>query len=51
MSMKTYTEVFKKSKENNEGIFIPFLVAGDPDYDTSMEKVFKMQTFVHLTVV
>ena len=29
MSMKTYTEVFKKSKENNEGIFIPFLVAGD----------------------
>ena len=37
MSMKTYTEVFKKSKENNEGIFIPFLVAGDPDYDTSLE--------------
>ena len=30
-------ECFKKSKENNEGIFIPFLVAGDPDYDTSLE--------------
>ena len=29
-------ECFKKSKENNEGIFIPFLVAGDPDYSNNV---------------
>ncbi|WP_455644996.1 tryptophan synthase subunit alpha [Methanosphaera sp.] len=37
MSMKTYAEMFKETKENDEGVFIPFLVAGDPDYDTSLE--------------
>lgn len=37
MNMQTYKEVFEKSKKNNERIFIPFLVAGDPDYDTSLE--------------
>jgi tryptophan synthase alpha chain len=35
--MKTFTELFNEAKENNEGVFIPFLVTGDPNYDTSME--------------
>lgn len=37
MNMQTYSEVFEKSKQKDEGIFIPFLVAGDPDYDKSLE--------------
>lgn len=35
--MQTYTEMFEKTKKNNEGVFIPFLVAGDPTYETSLE--------------
>ena len=35
--MKSYSQLFKEAKENNEGVFIPFLVTGDPDYETSME--------------
>ncbi len=37
MNKLSYSEIFKKSKENNEGVFIPFIVAGDPDYDTSLK--------------
>lgn len=37
MNKKTYAEMFKESKDNNEGVFIPFLVVGDPDYETSIE--------------
>lgn len=37
MNKLSYSEIFEKSKENNEGIFIPFIVAGDPDYDTSLQ--------------
>ena len=37
MNKLSYKEIFEKSKDENEGIFIPFLVAGDPDYDTSLE--------------
>lgn len=37
MNKKSYEEIFRKSKEDNEGIFIPFIVAGDPDYDTSLK--------------
>lgn len=37
MSKQEYSEIFEKSKKGNEGIFIPFIVAGDPDYDTSLE--------------
>jgi len=37
MNKKTYAEMFKESKENNEGVFIPFLVVGDPNYETSIE--------------
>lgn len=39
MSKQSYAEIFEKSKDNNEGIFIPFVVAGDPTYDTSLEIV------------
>ncbi len=37
MKMQTFSELFQKSKDNNEGVFIPFLVTGDPDYDTSLQ--------------
>ena len=37
MIKSSYESIFKKAKENNEGIFIPFLVAGDPDYETSIK--------------
>lgn len=37
MNKQSYKEIFEKSKEKNEGIFIPFIVAGDPDYDTSLQ--------------
>lgn len=37
MNKKTYAKMFKESKDNNEGVFIPFLVVGDPDYETSIE--------------
>lgn len=37
MNKQSYKEVFEKAKNNDEGIFIPFIVTGDPDYDTSME--------------
>ncbi|WP_292473996.1 tryptophan synthase subunit alpha [Methanosphaera sp.] len=37
MNKVEYSEIFEKSNQSNEGIFIPFIVAGDPDYDTSLE--------------
>ena len=37
MKKLEYSEIFEMSKKTNEGIFIPFIVAGDPDYDTSLE--------------
>lgn len=37
MKKLDYSEIFEMSKKTNEGIFIPFIVAGDPDYDTSLE--------------
>lgn len=39
----TYSEVFEELKNKNEGAFIPFIVAGDPDFETSIEIV---KTFV-----
>jgi len=38
---KTYKEVFEELKNKNEGAFIPFVVAGDPDFETSIEIVKK----------
>lgn len=41
MSFKpeSYQEMFMRVKSKNEGGFIPFIVAGDPDFDTSLEIV------------
>jgi len=43
MNIETYDDMFKRVKNNNEGAFIPFIVAGDPDFDTALEIV---KTFV-----
>lgn len=43
MNIKSYTEMFKRTQEKGEGAFIPFVVAGDPDFETSLEIV---KTFV-----
>jgi len=34
--MKTYKQVFSELKEQNKAALIPFLVIGDPDFDTSL---------------
>lgn len=33
----TYSEAFEELKNKKEGAFIPFIVAGDPDFETSIE--------------
>ncbi|HSO25891.1 MAG TPA: tryptophan synthase subunit alpha [Methanobacteriaceae archaeon] len=38
-SLETYEEMFKRVEEKNEGAFVPFVVAGDPDFETSLEIV------------
>lgn len=43
MNIETYNEMFDRVKEKNEGAFVPFIVAGDPDFETSLEIV---KTFV-----
>jgi tryptophan synthase alpha chain len=43
LKVESYQEMFARVKENNEGAFIPFMVAGDPDFETSLEIV---KTFV-----
>ncbi|MGZ7119080.1 MAG: tryptophan synthase subunit alpha, partial [Methanobacterium sp.] len=39
MKIKTYDEMFRRVREKNEGAFIPFMVAGDPDFETSLKIV------------
>jgi tryptophan synthase alpha chain len=39
VNIETYNEMFKRVKEKNEGAFVPFIVAGDPDFETSLEIV------------
>ncbi len=39
VKVETYTEMFKRVKSKDEGAFIPFIVAGDPDLETSLEIV------------
>lgn len=39
MTKVSYSKMFERLEENDEGAFIPFVVAGDPDYDTSLEIV------------
>lgn len=41
--IESYQEMFSRVKNNGEGAFIPFVVAGDPDFETSLEIV---RTFV-----
>ena len=40
--IETYQEMFKRVKDKGEGVFIPFMVAGDPDFETSLEIIKKM---------
>ena len=35
--MKSYNEVFSELKKKKEGALVAFIVAGDPDYETSIE--------------
>ncbi len=35
----SYVEMFEDLKKNKRGAFIPFIVAGDPDFETSIEIV------------
>ena len=36
---ESYDDMFKRVKEKGEGVFIPFIVAGDPDFETSLRMV------------
>jgi tryptophan synthase alpha chain len=35
-SLESYSEMFKRVSKKCEGAFVPFVVAGDPDFDTSL---------------
>ena len=37
--IESYDDMFKRVKDNDEGAFIPFIVAGDPDFETSLQIV------------
>ena len=37
--IQSYQEMFEQVKNRDEGAFIPFTVAGDPDFETSIEIV------------
>lgn len=39
---ESYQEMFKRVKSKDEGAFIPFIVAGDPDFETSLQIVREM---------
>ena len=43
VEVESYSEMFKRVEDKNEGAFIPFIVAGDPDFSSSLEIV---KTFV-----
>lgn len=38
-AIMSYEEMFNRAKNRGEGAFIPFVVAGDPDFETSLEIV------------
>ena len=46
LKVESYQKMFARVKSKNEGAFIPFVVAGDPDFDTSLEivKTFKKRS-------
>lgn len=37
--VESYREMFQRVKDKKEGAFVPFIVAGDPDFETSLEIV------------
>ncbi len=37
--IERYSQMFQRVKSKNEGAFIPFIVAGDPDFETALEIV------------
>lgn len=39
MIVESYSEMFQRVNSKDEGAFIPFIVAGDPDFETSLEIV------------
>lgn len=39
LKVESYSEMFKRVKTKKEGAFVPFIVAGDPDFETSLEIV------------
>ena len=39
MNIESYEAAFERTKVKKEGAFIPFVVAGDPDFETSLEIV------------
>ncbi|MBI5681341.1 MAG: tryptophan synthase subunit alpha [Methanobacterium sp.] len=43
MNIESYEDMFQRVKAKKEGAFIPFIVAGDPDFETSLKIV---KTFV-----
>ena len=43
MNIESYEDAFNRVKARKEGAFIPFIVAGDPDFETSIKIV---KTFV-----
>ena len=43
VKIESYAQMFNGLKKENEGAFIPFVVAGDPDFETSLDIV---RTFV-----
>jgi len=43
LDIESYQEMFRRVKKQGEGAFIPFIVAGDPDFETSLEIVRKFK--------
>lgn len=39
VEVQSYSEMFDQVEKKGEGAFIPFIVAGDPDFETSLEIV------------
>lgn len=39
MNIESYDAAFERTRAKKEGAFIPFVVAGDPDFETSLEIV------------
>lgn len=37
MKVESYSKMFESVKNKSEGAFVPFVVAGDPDFQTSLE--------------